>query len=144
MHGTNNHLNLYKRLLRRESSAEQAWQQVIHRFEGSPFETLALHILEDHRKSMASIRLRILQTGHQPTARADFRGNLAVHLTNAALLLGDHPLIAALCLVETDGIQEYERLLDRFDVDDPFRATISISLLPRLQNHVAALDVMVS
>jgi hypothetical protein len=142
MHKTGNHVNLCERLLRRECFAKQAWKEVIFRFDGSPFEALAWNIIGNHRKSILAIRRRIASSGSRPFPVPDLRGALIVHLATAATLLGDRSLMGVLRLAETDSIHEYETLLDRFDRRDPFHATISRTLLPRVQNHVAVLDIM--
>ena len=137
-------MNDCERLLRQERCAEQAWQGVIFRFKESPFEELAWKILGNHRKSILTLRKRIGITGTGPAAGPDLRGVMTIHLASAAALLGCRPLVAALRLAETFCVREYEHLLDRLDRSDPFRATISRSLLPRLQNHIAVLDIMAS
>lgn len=143
MYGIGNQQAICQHLLRRECAAWHAYDEIIDRFEGSPFENLILLIQRGHQANLNFLVGYMIQDGGTPVLSSDFRGKLATSLTSSAELLGHGPVIAALRMTENDCLREYERALTTQATDSSLLKAVSRSLIPSIENHIATLDLMI-
>jgi hypothetical protein len=140
MKNTDTCINVCNSLLRGEISAVETYNQAIEKFAGSREAEMLDSFRNDHQKSVRELSEHVSEMGGVPEAESGAWGAFAKAVEGAAKLFGGSPAIKALIQGEEHGIREYEEALSNPDVMEGAKLSIRVNLLPRLHDHVAALE----
>jgi rubrerythrin len=140
MNATDECIDVCNSLLRGELSAIETYNQALEKFEAEVERSALQAIRSDHEASASSLREHIIDMGAEPSTDSGAWGTFAQAVEGTAKLLGESPALAALQQGEEHGIDEYEEALRNSDVMEEIKGVIRQELLPRLSEHVAALD----
>jgi uncharacterized protein (TIGR02284 family) len=127
-------------LLRGELSSVETYQQAIERVGNGIGGAELRHIENEHREAVSVLRSRIQLRGGDPDTTSGMWGAWAQIVTGAASLLSDNLALKALKEGEEHGLKEYEEALGDEHIDPDTRTLIRSSLVPRQEQHIAALD----
>jgi rubrerythrin len=140
MNATDECIDVCNSLLRGELSAIETYNQALEKFDTEVERSSLQAIRRDHEASAASLREHIRDMGATPSTESGAWGTFAQAVEGTAKMLGESPALAALQQGEEHGIDEYEEALRNPDVMEEIKGVIRQQLLPRLSEHVAALD----
>jgi uncharacterized protein (TIGR02284 family) len=127
-------------LLRGELSAVDTYDQAIDRFGSEPGADELKRMRQDHQDAVATLRDLVGQAGGSPATSAGAWGGFAKAIEGGAKLFGNDAAFTALKQGEEHGIKEYEDALKDEDLTASDKATIKDRLLPKVREHVSALD----
>jgi hypothetical protein len=127
-------------LLRGEISAVETYVQAIDGFEGEPEQGALRRLRDDHVDSANRLRRHVATRGEDNSTSSGAWGAFARAVEGTAKLLGRTSALQALREGEVHGLEAYERLLMRDDLDASARALVVSELLPRQRRHVEELE----
>ena len=136
------------KLLKREWSAVETYQQVLHKAReelarNAEFQELAT-ILRDHQQAALQLEARI----QQPERRADgcFGGwsTWSKVVMGAASIFGDKVVLRALKAGEESGFKRYQEVLEATTAMPPELKPLFLDQLAKQQAHMRTLDGLMS
>ena len=128
-----------KKLHRGELSAVNSYDEAIGKMPSLKSVDLA-KIRADHADAAERLRGRILALGVSPDSTAGPWGDWAEAVTKAGAAFGEDAGLRALQAGERHGKSEYEEALKNPDVDAESKQIIRDVLLPRQEEHLAAIQ----
>jgi hypothetical protein len=135
------------KLLKRECSAVETYQQVLHKAQeelarNADFQELAT-ILKDHQQAASQLEARI----QQPERRAagGFGGweTWSKVVMGAANIFGDRVVLRALKAGEESGFKRYQEVLEATAMPEELKP-LFLDLLAKQQAHIRTLDELMS
>jgi hypothetical protein len=130
------------KLLRGEISAVETFQQAIHKFRGDAEAPLLGRIGLQHIAAVDILKKGILDAGGEPDEGSGIWGAFAKAVEGTAKVFGESAALAALIQGEEIGISDYESALEDEGVSESLKSTIRSTLLPQLNENVAALKLL--
>lgn len=132
-------ISVVRSLHRGELAAVDSYDAALQKFPSLAAVDLA-RIRADHADSADLLRARVISLGATPDASAGPWGFWSEAVTKAGAAFGEDAGIAALKMGENHGEREYRQALDDKSVDAETKRLIRETLLPRLVEHVTALE----
>jgi len=127
-------------LLRGEISAVETYEQAIPKFESGSVALELRRIRDEHQQTVNMLTAKVRSAGGEPSKGSGPWGVFATAVTGTAKVLGQSAVLAALKQGEEHGINSYKKSLEDVHVTAGARTLISSDLLPRCNQHLAALD----
>ncbi len=128
------------KILRGEISAIETYFLALEKFGGSPDMAPLREIMEDHKDSADALRHHITEMGGVPGTDSGAWGALAKAVEVTAALMGPSHAVSALIQGEKHGMNAYEDALNAPEVTGKIKAVFRETLIPRLFEHIAALE----
>lgn len=127
-------------LLRGEVSAVETYSQALEKLKDEPGAEKLRQALRDHEEAVSDIHEEIVAKGGVPSKDSGAWGVWAKTVTGSAKLLGDKAALKALKEGEEHGVKEYKEILAKDGVSPDFKKKVKEELLPKQQEHIAAID----
>lgn len=133
-------INACEKLLRGEISAVETYRQAIEKFQNQPEATVLADIQRDHEESASVLRNHLIEMGALPKNDSGIWGDFAKAVEGTAKIFGESTALAALIQGEKIGVSDYESALGDEGVMESIKIEIRNTLIPRLHNHISALE----
>lgn len=127
-------------LLRGERSAVETYTQALASLKGGPPEMA--RIREDHIDSVTILSANVLSMGGVPDLETGAWGVFAEAVQGTADAFGTKTAFASLETGEKSGRSDYEKALEDEGVMPECKEIIRSKLLPRIAEHIAALETL--
>lgn len=127
-------------LLRGEISAVETYRKAIEKYPDTPATSELIRIQSEHSKSVNRLAGNVRDMGGIPDNDSGAWGVFTKAVQSSANLLGAESAIESLQRGEEHGRNDYHSALDNEDVMDTCKALIREELLPRVENHIIALE----
>ena len=137
------HIDTANKLLRGEISAIETYETALGKVGDEP--ELAGKVKQmhgDHVDAAELLRGRVRALGGEPETGSGAWGAFANTVAGTASLLGDTAALKALKEGEEHGLKDYQNQLENFDPET--RQLVETQLIPRSQQHIAALDALMT
>lgn len=135
-------VDMAKSLHRGELAAVASYADAIQKNDTPAWTATFDRIHREHQSAADDLRARVVALNGTPDASAGAWGGWSELVAKGAAALGDGAARDALRLGEQHGVSEYEEALKSAKVDEPTKALIRATLLPRAQEHVRALEAL--
>jgi uncharacterized protein (TIGR02284 family) len=142
MNNTQQSIEVCNKLLRGEMSAVETYEQAISKFKDSRDSEILVELCAEHRDSVEELCEQISAMGGVPDSDSGPWGTFAQAVEAGAKLLGGSAALTALIEGEQHGVNEYEEALNDPDMMGGAKESIRDLLLPRLYDHIAALETL--
>jgi uncharacterized protein (TIGR02284 family) len=130
------------KLVRGELSAVDSYDTAIKRYGSETGGDELRRIREDHVQSVGALKGMVTRAGGTPATSAGLWGDIAKAVEGTAKLIENDAAFKVLKEGEEHGIREYESALNDKDVSEDDKKVIRDTLLPKLREHVSALDAL--
>ena len=137
---TENCIELCNKMLRGERSAVETYTTAIDKFDKHPGLTGLLKIRDEHRLSVNELEEQIRTMGGTPDKNSGTWGTFANLIQSAANLFGEESAVEALKKGEEKGLNDYQDALAGDCLLPTSRKLYVTALIPRIREHIAALD----
>jgi hypothetical protein len=127
-------------LLRGEISAAETYVQAIRMLDGEPQADRLRNLRDDHVAACNVLRRLVNVYGEDNDTGSGAWGAFAKAVEGTAKLLGNKAAIAALKTGEEHGVKDYERAIERDDLDPEANRLLREVLLPRQRAHVPLIE----
>lgn len=126
-------------LLRGELSAVETYNQAIEKFSEKNDCSELVRIRDEHAYAVGKLRANVTEMGGTPDTDSGAWGNFAKSVQGAANLFGEDSGLKALQQGEEHGQSDYQDALDDDEVLPACKQLIQTELLPKVNEHIAAL-----
>ncbi len=133
-------IKVHNKLLRGELSAIETYSKAIEKYPSSSATPELRRIQSEHRQSANTLTANIREMGGVPETDSGAWGVFANAVQSASNLFGEESAIESLQRGEEHGRDDFETALEDDDVMDTCKETIRTELLPRVQEHIVALE----
>lgn len=133
-------IEVCNKLLRGERSAVEAYDKAIERYGDKPVLGDLRRLRAEHNSAVNLLEENVRSMGGQPDSGGGAWAAFASTIQSTANLLGADSALEALRAGEKSGQSDYESALRDEEVMDECRNLITTSLLPKIMEHIDALD----
>ncbi len=133
-------IDVCNRLLRGELSAVETYNRAIEKFSAEPEVVVLTRIRYEHVISDTTLQENVRKMGGNHEIDSGAWGSLAKTMQAAANFFGENSAVCSLRTGEKTGREDYEKALEDQDVMPACKDLIRAELLPRVDEHIAALE----
>ncbi len=131
-------------LLRGELAATETYQQALDKVGDDRGADELRRIHREHREAANTLRQHVHHVGGKPNQGSGGWGTFAKAVEGTARLFGNAAALKALKEGEETGLRGYRKALEEKELPPDCRNLIQGTLLPQTQEHVSALDRLMS
>lgn len=140
MSDSNHCIDICNKLLRGERSAVETYDQAIEKFGEDPVLAELHRLRGEHSFAVSTLETNVRSMGGEPDQGAGAWGAFANAVQGTANLFGTDSALEALRNGEKSGLGDYESALRDSQVMPECKALIRSELLPKITEHIQALD----
>jgi uncharacterized protein (TIGR02284 family) len=133
-------IDVCNRLLRGERSAVETYEKAIEKYGSEPAAATLRRIRDEHVRAVATLEENVRSMAGEPDREAGPWGAFANTVQSAANLFGTNSALEALETGEKAGKNDYESALEDEGVMSECKQMIRSSLLPKVNEHIDALN----